>query len=247
MVVKNKKAISHLEMIISFTVFFIFVAFLLVYLNPLKYQNISNVLITAVEDGIAETSLLHLVEVPLTISSSVSGNCIEVPIESIFIEKNPQNFLVKDNFDRTAKFALTVMGDKINISIENMNSQLYYIYSSSEQISSDSSRLSDISDCFLPSQYEFTNPTIHDIYSQKKLKAIQDNYNRDYEGLKKAFNFPVSSDFSVNITEIATKTSIVSMNRAKSKGVEVKAIELPIEILKEEGTTTKAIMNIQVW
>lgn len=237
----DKKGISHIEMILSFTLFFLFVAFLLFYLNPLKNQNIGSVLINVVQQGMENKGYIYLVEVPLIITNDQGSSCFEIPIQDFFIEEAPENFAVRDNFGTNLNF--DIVSD--NLRIQDTNSSIYFIYTSNETLSKPHTINGDC-DLLSPSDYVLNNPRIYTLYSSKRLESISREYKESYDDLKREFNFPFSSDFSVNITDIDTRTSIVDMKKAKPGNVDVKAIQVPVEVWKD-GTIHKAIMNIQVW
>ena len=60
---KNKKAFSNIEMIISFSLFIVFLMFLFIYVNPIRRPNVSDVLLNTVELGLNNYKI-DFVEIP---------------------------------------------------------------------------------------------------------------------------------------------------------------------------------------
>jgi hypothetical protein len=80
-----------------------------------------------------------------------------------------------------------------------------------------------------------------------RLQVIKNRYVSDYNGLQEELNFPSQYSFIINITDSTTKQNVLSMSAKKPERIEVVAREVPIEILYDDGSIVKAIMNIQVW
>ncbi|MBI5148704.1 hypothetical protein HZA33_03420 [Candidatus Pacearchaeota archaeon] len=239
---KKKKAIGHLEMITSFLIFGGFLFFLLFYLNPLKHQSISNVILDAVKAGIDDNATLYMVKVPLTVSAT--GSCFQVPIDEVFSNTDPKKFLVQTNIGDTVPFTITEPSGKHYMNIENKNGiEIYYVYSSAEDLSSP---FPPLPACSPPGKYSFTNPLVYTPYSEAKLNYLQQKYKIDYNGLKDQFKIPRAYDFVVNITDISTKQAIVEMKVSKPANIEIRATEIPVEVWTNNNIVN-AIMNIQAW
>lgn len=235
---RKKKGISHVEMIVSFSIFVLFVFFLFFYLNPLRHQNINEVLLNIVYEGIQEKAMKDIAEVPLKLNVAV-GTCFSTdnPFSGL-----PKNILIKDsnrniiNFDvQSSKLLISASGD------------FYYLYFS-EAISSTESSLSGCTD-LTPDQYFFSVARIEKIYSMTNLTTIETLYNSgegEYMQVKKLFNFPVNSDFNIKIYDRLDMSEIITMETPIPEKIDIDAEEFPIKIMS--GTEEiEAILNIVVW
>jgi len=234
----GKKAQGHIEMVISFVMFALFVFFLLVYLNPIKNQNISDVLIDAVERSIEGNASIQLIEMPLDLKGS-ADLCFSLP--NPFNTTNPKNIIVRDSNGTVMKFALE--GENMNI---EKKKKFYYLYYGNTAFNT--LPLGLISCTVLnSSDYIFGASRIYNLYYMPRMEGIKDAYTSDYNKLREDFNFPGGYDFAVNVTDSATMQTVLTMAVKKPEKVEVLAREVPIELLYDDGRLIKAVINIQVW
>ena len=120
---KSRKAVSHIEMVASFVMFSLFVFFLLIFLNPVRNQNISDVLIDAVERAIESNVSIQLIELPINLKTGVE-NCFSLP--NPFNKSERSNILAKESGGRVLKSSLS--GDKLSIEKSLSAGSFYYLY-----------------------------------------------------------------------------------------------------------------------
>lgn len=247
---KRKKGVSHLEMILSFAIFVAFVFFLLFYLNPIKKLNLNKVLLDIVQNRVLENASVKLIETPLiitAISIDIDKQCFSInnPFNTSLV--STENLLVKDS--NYALLSYDISADKIEI--QKSSGKIYYFYLSPEGIFIGSG--GGLSDCQELSRevgdYSISNPREIEIYSYDKIKSLKEKYEDDYLKFKNEFRFPINSDFAIFIKDAAAKNNIpeLEMSVKKPENVEVSAVEIPVEIIKNDGTILKAIANIRVW
>jgi len=234
--VKGRKAVTtHIEMIISFSIFFFFLIFLFAYLNPVRQEYLSDVLLGIVERWLREDAEITLVEVFLTVKPALTTNC--------FIVENPfspgvqeGDIMVKNSDGEIINFIKT----DNNLSIES-SGDIYYIYYAEEDVLSKND-LAGLEPCESLSKenYTFSVPKQKKLFSFTKLDGIKNNYAGDYVQLKQQFNFPINQEFIVLIPEIDINMTI------KRPLAMIKAKEIPIRVLKK-GSIVNAFMRIQVW
>lgn len=235
---KGKKAANHIEMVISFVMFALFVFFLLVYLNPVRNQNISNVLLDAIQNSIEKNATIQLIELPLNLKTGID---ICFSMLNPFNTSDSRNIFVKDYNGKILKFSLS--GDNINA---EKSGSFYYFYFA-DSIFSIPSLEAILCTQLADSDYDFAASRTYDIFFLPKLQGIKNTYNADYNRLREDFNFPLGYDFAVNITDVVTRQDILSMGVKKPARVEVIAREVPAEILYNDGSRVEAVINIQVW
>ena len=238
---KSRKAVSHVEMVASFVMFSLFVFFLLIFLNPVRNQNISDVLIDAVERAIESNVSIQLIELPINLKTGVE-NCFSLP--NPFNTSERSNILAKESGGRVLKSSLS--GDKLSIEKSLSAESFYYLYFSNVLFETPPLEMIFCTE-LNASGYNYAASRTNEIFFMQKLTSIKNEYASDYTQLREEFNFPLGYDFSVSITDSTTKQSILSMSTKKPEGVEVNAREVPVEILYGDGNIAKATMNIQVW
>ena len=245
---ENKKALSHIEMIISFSLFIVFLMFLFIYVNPIRRPNVSEVLLDTVELGL-DSYKIDFVEIPFKVSSPSGCFNINSPINLDDILTNSM-YITNEQGDNIA-FRREGPGEN-NLSIE-ASGTFYYIYSSDKSFKDPAMHLSELT--YPTCSYTaptFSVPRIKAIYHYQELLELNKTYYTDYEVLKQNFTFPANSDFAITITKAgatAEGDSLV-MTRTKPQTASVTARDVPIEVLTEEGdikNITRANMNIQVW
>ena len=234
---KSKKgAASHVEIIISFSIFFVFVLFLLAYMNPIKPPGISKVLLDVVEQGLDHYTT-KILEIPVSVYPAVGG-CFQ--IECPFTDCSAEHIFVKDENGNNCEFSYNSMTG--NLSIDGTG-QFFYLYHSDKNITYPGSTCSGGAS----RSSEFSVPKLQSLYLYSELEKLSLIYNESYEGLKTQFGFPKASDFAIYIYDKDSKP-MFTLSVTKPKGVTVKARDMPITILKDDTKEKiKCSMNIQVW
>ncbi len=235
----KKKAAAHIEMVISFGLFLLFVFLMLVYIRPIRNQGIGDVLLNTVYTGIRENASTSLIKVPLSVNVQVP--CFIVPNQ--FDTMSASNILVKDTSENALKFRLH--DNSKNISIESSTKNFYYIYYSNDTFTSQT--LTSLCPMLNSSQYFFSSASIYNALSKGKLEVLKAQYADNYDSLKNQLHFPFNYQFTLEINSLLTGQQLIAMTRSKPKGVEIDAMQLPVEVLDNNGYIIKAIMVIQVW
>ncbi len=236
--VNKKRGMAHIEMAISFGMFVLFTFWLIVFLNPVKNQSISNVLIDTVERGIIRNASIDVAEVPVN-TAPVISTCLK--IKNPFNTTNTSNMFVRDVSDKLLKFSFPEPG---NISIEESGIfyRLYY-----GDATFNPPLLSGSCTALSPKQMNYTSARVSTPLFIARVEYIKWLYESDYDALKDEFSFPHSSDFNINITNLLTRQNLFEMRKTKPQRVEVVAREIPIQIIQRDGSMIRAIMNLQVW
>jgi hypothetical protein len=242
---KNKKGMAHLEMIISFVIFAVFVFFIIYYLNPIKHQNINNVLFSVLKDNIKAKTEITLYETPIILNGElgdISGDCFVVPSPYSNIKENLAVF--NENKEQLG-YSSAISG----IAIEKSTKMNYVYYSPEQELVSS---IVDENNCAQPrpldsSNYTFSVMRSYRIYSLKKINETERQYEENYDGLKKELNFPSVNDFSLYIRRLGENIDLFNMSNRKPDKIETYAIEIPIQIMDDNGELFQAILNLQVW
>ncbi len=237
--VNKKRGMAHIEMAISFGMFALFTFWLIVFLNPVKNQSISNVLIDTVERGIIRNASLDVAEVP--VNAVAPANASRLKIKNPFNTTLTSNMFVRDVNDKLLKFSFPEPG---NISIEKSGIfyRLYY-----GDATFNPPLLSGPCTALNPNQMNYTSARVSTPLFIARVEYVKWLYENNYDALKDEFSFPHTSDFSINITNLLTKQNLFEMRKTKPQRVDVIAREIPVEIIQRDGSIIRAIMNLQVW
>jgi len=237
---KGKKGTTHVEMIISFVIFISFLVFVLLIFSPLKIFSKSSTNLEITKNIILDYISVNLSVFSLKINSSeyasITENCLNADFDSSLIHGE---LIMKDQ-----------AGTLINATIENNNlyfdnsGMFYRIYSSDEF----EERTAGTAGCHQLDKENYTLGVerVYKKVSLTKLNQFFTEYNSDYEQLRNSLS--LKNNFNVFV--LNNSGGVISGFEAeisKPEGVEVMAVNTPIEILDKNTTLNPAIMNIQVW
>lgn len=262
-VLKSKKsASSHIEIIISFSIFFLFLLFLFSFLNPIKRPDISEVLLDIVQNGMEKDYTVSLIEVPVVLKTIPGKSCFSV--NNPFVDTINQKFtFVESASGKNLLFSLS--GNLIYIQTapaEDLQDFYKIYYSDKEFVPKTLSSVDcdDMKDDITGElNYEFSISRLNNYYLYENLAAMKAEYDAldSYTQLKTKFAFPATFEFAVTIAPTDGSPAIVEMKNPggmqKPSRVTVRARDIPVDVIKiaEDGSGTKekikATLNIQVW
>ncbi len=259
---KSKKAIGHIEMVVSFVIFLVSALFIFSFLNPIRGPDISSSLLRAVESGVENYSTT-LLEIPVIVDEGVDlSGCFK--IGSPFISTVHNSIFVKNTSGDIVGFKAESIGcispnldptGCISIEPKSASERVYYIYDIKDG-EIDSPVISCSAIQLSTDLYEFSIPRVRRIYlnstsGEKTLDNLRFDYENNYDNLKDNFHFPKESDFALIIKKQDTNIVKMELVKEKPEKVVVKAREIPITILEKTSSgeiiEIQADMSIQVW
>lgn len=237
---KNKKAMSHVEMIISFIIFIGFISFLLVVFNPLKIASPSSSYLDVTENRILKNVSTNLTIISMKINSSIYGsigNCF-----SINKTEDTGEIITENN--KSEIINSKISEDKILI---EKSGDFYRLYFSEEFENTNSGGLTG---CYVLQEDEYLLGVsrFYEVISNISLSNLFKDYDENYLQLKETLG--LKNDFYISVKESSKNSAaILSPKEEKYKptGVNVLARDIPISILFKDGSIKAAIMNLQVW
>jgi hypothetical protein len=241
---KNKRGITGVEMIVSFTIFVSFLVFIFVYMNPLNLPA-SKTLLTSLESAVAENSTIDIDLRPFAINDKgVFEDCFY--IENDFGDK----FFITDVNDVKVDFGIS--GEEVLIKTQG---KFYNVYIGLGQGTFDASGCStsallkkgDAGTNFDHPGWEYSLSVIRKkrFYHKESLEGLKSAYEEDYNKLKQELKFPVTSDFSIIVFD-SGKSEIISMTRVMPR-VNILVKEFPVEIVDDEGNVERGYMRLITW
>jgi hypothetical protein len=234
--IKGKKGINYIELMISFTMFLVFLTILFVYLNPLKQPTLSEVMLESLEQGIERDAGITLFEIPFKATLTSPAKCFKnSDLQKIGLAQ--EHIFVEDDFGNVLKFSLPS-----NIQNSSVSNIYHIFYSNDTNFSSNEMS----GNCAAATISTSTVRSII-VYSENKIKNLNESYYSGYEDLKKQFDIPRMNDFSIVISD-EDNNPIFEMKREIPQNVIVQARELPISIIKEDTKEIiKAYILLKVW
>ena len=237
---KNKRGISHIEMILSFVIFVGFLIFLFAIFRPFRVVSGGEVYLDVVERGIRNNVSADVDFQTLKINDELVINdcfCLIYDLEKV---------IVKNEFE-------TVISAETggNLCAESAN-KFFYISSSEEFPDSYGSDLynSDEPDCqdlVKDTDYALGLFRTYSFYSNSKLVKLHSYTLSNYNEVKEQLGLPGSEDFSFSLRSKETNELILENTKQPGKGVRVLARDVPIQIVKNNGDFEYLILNIKVW
>lgn len=230
---KGKKAMGHVEMIISFVIFVSIITFLLIIFKPMIVFTKT----TSASLDIAESQILENISIELTVQSVnisneiLDGNCVSLAKPEAIKDK----VIMRNSTYNRINAKTDGAGNLINF----QKSGDFYRISSSEEFVESSYNPTEC-----PSQnYGLGVVKTYYKVSETYLNNLFGNYTSDYQKLKTQLG--LKNDFNLILRDNGGE--LLRAEIYKPSGIEVMARDVLIEILDKDGNVKSAILNIQVW
>ncbi len=251
---KGKRAQGHVELVLSFVLFVGFVLFILLFLNPLNQKEVSNSLLDKSWGIIEKNISIDYYLVSLIIQNP---SLLDNSGKSCFILENVPFDLslvrVTDSLGNPVSSSISSSGKKNKLSISIVpEEQLYKIYSSQSFLSSSATLNSCYSDLSkktsdkTKTNYSFGVVEKNSIIFYDSISKLNASYALDYTSLKNYlgitgdFGFIVYDDSRKVIFDTLSGPGIIKSSNVLSR-------EIPIIVMKNDGSKIKMIFNLQVW
>lgn len=124
---------------------------------------------------------------------------------------------------------------------DNWNSVEIIILKFSEEFSDTETLFAELNESF----YETSSSGFKELVSEKKMSRLSDFYENNYFALKEQFNLPdrVNMGFSL----VFSDDDKILAEREKLSGLEVFSQTKRIEVLRLNGGTAFADLNVKLW
>lgn len=228
------KASSHIEVVISFVLFVLFVGFLLLYLRPYERSVLPETVILGVHNSFLKETEINLTRIFLNlINAPQNKNCFYIDL-SKFGDFEGNSFL--KNSDGNIVNSKFTGG---NLYWEN-NGNKFYIYLSTEFnlkdfICGNSAGLKD-------NEFQIGSIEQIKVISDKNLKNLKSRYEGNYGELKKEFDIPAVLDFSISSSD-----EEYTLQKSIPEKVEVVARTYIYNVLYSDGSLVKKEFIFKAW
>lgn len=247
---RQKKAQSHIEAIISFFIFITFIIFLFFVFNPLRKnidQEIPNTIFLNLKENL--TSSVTSVSIRISESSlAISYPCLSIIdvnniISDIGCSGSEKNMTIKNKNGNIMDFRYNSGEDKLFIG--NYLGEFYTIYCS-DKIAKHEATLTGCLDYESGREnYSVGIVTNKEVWAESDLNKLEYIYTNEYKSIKDKFA-PANIDFSFVIVDEA-KNELFKGIREAPKGVNIYTQINSIDIMDSNAVTKKGVINIIVW
>ncbi|MDD5149131.1 MAG: hypothetical protein PHC28_01440 [Flavobacterium sp.] len=227
---KSKKSLSHVEMMISFSLFVIFLILLFAIFNPLETSSSNEVSLSIIEKWINENAEIDVKTSTLIIQTASVGDCFSVDkiSEEKVVAFKDEKKIISENSDKTF--------------LENKGAGVYSLYFSdyfsSGNFDEDCVALSD-------GEYSFGVTKDEKFLLVSKVEKLEENYYSDYESLKKEIGIS-GNDFEFILQEINGK-KIINATMNEPSGVNIYSENINVEVIDENANIKNLILNLKIW
>ncbi|MDO8516659.1 MAG: hypothetical protein Q7S33_00895 [Nanoarchaeota archaeon] len=240
----NKKGVSvHLEMILAFVIFILFVTFLLAYIRPYEKKDaVSDAVLVGFYDSFKQQASVNLTTIFIR-NTDNAKKCISIadlttidpyfsPGEDAFVKKVS-----------AGKLSAHVSGTSLVTSLDKNDSA--YLLLSTEFTSS-------VYTCNSGGTFEAGVPLRKLVLSRTKLTSLSNQYTADYNDLKTKLNIPENIDYAIIVKNFDGVGSDLTMDIGKdvvdSQNINVVSKSYYEELLKtEDGTLANYEVILKLW
>lgn len=241
---KNKRGVSHIEMILSFVIFIGFLLFVFIILNPLKKPVNNDVLVDKLEYEVAKQLNTNLISQTIKVNdSAVRKDCFSIDRLN---NTEGMGLIVKDSAG--GEVPASVSGESVLVESGKEFYKLMYNdnFAESDDNLDDCQALSD-------GEYELGVVRTDEIISYDKILSFIERYKTDYEALKEELKLPKANDFAVIFFDTSQEYLIndedydTAVNSKIPQKASVSAKNINIQILETSGAVKSGILNLRVW
>lgn len=240
---RDKKAIGHIEVIISFVIFIGFVLFLLTFLNPIKNKEVSQAVLDFAERGILSEASVDYNYTSVKTNEAQNGN--------FFIDFSRVNGISERIIIKSEVGVIRGAIQSNKLYIDGDGSKFYTVYSSPEfnipaYTFEEAVELSEDE-----GEYSIGLLRKNRVLSDSKIIELKNRYDTNYDELKAEFKIPDSNDFGFVITS-ATGEEIIKAVKNQPSKISIIAKDISLQMLdyNEENNAWEikyVVLNIQAW
>jgi hypothetical protein len=219
-----KRGSSHLEIILSFTLFVSFTLFMIVFINPVKGGLLQDSVIAGLEGSFLDSVGVDLIKFPVR---PFEEGCLNLDVST---------------FGNVNSFVSTLGGLEVSSEVSSGNlliessDEVLWVYLS-EGLSLDGASCSD------PVSYEVGSFEKVSLISWEKLQEFKANYTSNYMELKDELNFPLSRDFGIECLDCGD----YDLTQPIPEDVDVFADSSNSRVLYGNGTIKDVEFTLRVW
>jgi len=238
----NKKAELHVEMIISFSIFIVFVIFIFIILNPFKQNDYNPTINKIVLDSIAENISIDVLTTSIKVTAS-PVDCFN--IEDKFFPDPGMNLLVRSGSTEIGSRYNLPPASSLDIKVSSLTDQYYDIYFSSE-FKPSASPPSPSCSPLASGTYNLGQTKLISFSSESQITKLESECVSHYGDLRNEFKLPSSRNFGFVVRE-GSGTKIAECSQNIPKNVDIYSSDKLIRIIYANGDIKTATLQVTVW
>ena len=253
---KSKKAVGHVEVILSFVIFIGFLMFLFFIFNPFDLIS-NNSLVDSVFLNMKEELGTKVSSVSISLSEEIISTLTDKPCFGItdandFLKetncKDNTQIIVRDkNNDLRDVHINPPNPTKVEIELKNADENKFYTILCSEDFNEANTPLTGCQDIGEEgTDYDLGIINEKEVWSNKSLTTFKIAYEEDYTSLKKKI-VPEGSDFGFKLWDLDNPNTPLLEAGVPPSGTRVDAKTIPIDVLEEDGLIKKRTITIISW
>ncbi len=238
----NERGFSHIEVILSFTLFLGFLIFAFFFFSPFSGKGVLDSSLVYAFTEITKNTTIPLESYATVINDGIIVNPVRIEIDSAI--SNP-NVRVENKNGTKVNSYLVVDGGIEKVHFNKGNERFFTIF-----FSEDFSTGQPISGGLLVEgqDYSISSSEKKEVFSEKRLLELNAAYGNNYETLKKYFNLPNRVDFGFSL-EFDNGDKIIA-TRTVPENLEVLVEQERVEIIRNspnDGDIMFANLLVRVW
>ncbi len=243
----KKRGSSHIEIVLSFAIFVVFIILLLAIFNPFSKPRLSKNNIDVFESELMNKVNVNVLTTGVLIKKDITKDCFK------FNSKQKlEDVKVKRQSDGTFMEVKTDTGNTIKV--KSKEKGFYYLFASKDFLPADAvmtgcQELNENDD-----DYVLSNVREQSVVSENKMKVLIEELSDDakYASTKTAFGIPTSNDIALRIwlSDKSYDDTVFNFDKYEKTRLnkrEVLSRNIPIQIVNDTAEFKYAVMNIQVW
>ncbi len=241
MLKEKRGATAHLETIIAFSIFLIFISFTFMILKPSNQPStaLRSAMIQGTYNQFMENNSISYTKIFLKENST--NGCFSLNLSNITDLVEPTHKVIV--LDASNPLLTQVSSDysypTLKMNSPGNTNYFYYVLTSKEFI--EQSGAIACPHTLTKENYAIGSIENREILSNKTLNELQKTYEENYEILKKQYNIPTQFDISI------ISKDYISLKKEIPENIEVMAKTYNEEVLFENGTIEYKDFTIKIW
>ncbi|GEM_PF-2307858 len=236
----EKRGLAHVEVIISTVLFIGFVFFAILFFNPLDVEqsvdSSAHYALSGVEREVSSEMLVYSIAVKNEDPQNPFQDPLRIPLE------NPKGYKVRVEDKKGNKLPATYDYSENKVEITSRGERFFTVKFSDVFVDGDSQGGGTNLNIF---QYDISSYAEKEIWAESKMKSLAQEYEEDYNGLRKKLNLPSNVDFAFQFNN--PEENVIKGEREAPEDVVVFSLNERNEMALEDGSSGFSELKIKTW
>jgi hypothetical protein len=236
----NKRGFEHIEIIIGFTLFIIFLMFGLYFFNPLNNTRVLDSSLSYAITEIQDNTTSALETYGISFNPSVDDEK-QISFSLTPLSNDWTGIRVEDNREKLLRAKYSNADAKVYVDIDESPFVLVKFGRFQSPGQDPSGTISPLTE----NQLRRASSDSKEIVSEQLFNKLVERYNADYTGLKRDFNLPGRIDFAFSLT--FSESKVLKPKYTLPDAAQVFSDSKRIEVIKTDGTIAFADLLVITW